>query len=196
LLALVLGDGREWPLIEDVAVGGTVRDRIARRRHPHEHEDLVGRHDSTQRRATRPVTPSVCQKLRPQGTGVEGDCLWPAPAQFVVVGRKWKYAPPPWVMYEALVDDLERWLSVLTGELSPQVAASRRPDAVLLRPWVDSAVTAVELLIGPHGYGSAITVLAYGDVLLLPDEVRRWVRYRLGKIFGEALRIWVDEPHD
>jgi hypothetical protein len=125
-----------------------------------------------------------------------GDRPWPAPTRFVVVGRRWKYAPPPWVMFEAVVDDLGRWLSLLTGELTPQLAAFRRPDAILLRPWVDSAVTAVELLIEPAGYGSAMTVLAYGEVAQLADETRRWVRYRLGTIFGEALRVWVDEPHD
>ena len=89
-----------------------------------------------------------------------------------------------------------RWLSLLTGEIAPKVAASRRSDAVLLKPWVDSAVGAVELWIEQDGYGSAITVLAYGDVPRLPDEARRWVRYRLGTIFGAALREWVDEqPH-
>jgi hypothetical protein len=98
-------------------------------------------------------------------------------------------------MYEAVVDDIQEWLSLLTGEILPKVAASRRPDAVLLRPWVDSAVAAVELQIEQDGYGSKITVLAYGDVPQLPDETRRWVRYRLGTIFGAALREWVDEPH-
>jgi len=91
---------------------------------------------------------------------------------------------------------MERWLALLTGEISPQVAASRRPDAILLRPWVDTAVAAVELRLGPDGYGSTMTVLAYGDVPQLPDETRRRGRYRLGTIFGEALRVWVDEPHD
>jgi hypothetical protein len=98
-------------------------------------------------------------------------------------------------MYEAAVDDMEQWLSLLTGEIAPKVAASRRSDAVLLKPWVDSAVRAVELWIEQDGCGSAITVLAYGDVPQLPDETRRWVRYRLGTIFGAALREWVDEPH-
>jgi hypothetical protein len=98
-------------------------------------------------------------------------------------------------MYEAVVDDMEQWLSLLTAETPPQVAASRRPDAVLLKPWVDPAVTAAELRIEQHGHGTAITVLAYGDVPQLPDETRRWVRYRLGTIFGAALREWVDEPH-
>lgn len=126
---------------------------------------------------------------------MQGDRPWPALTEHVVVGRRWKYAPPPWVMYEAVVNDSERWLSLLTGETQPKVAASRRPAAVLLKPWVDPAVSAVELLIEQDRYGSAITVLAYGDVPKLPDEARRWVRYRLGTIFGAALREWVDEPH-
>jgi hypothetical protein len=126
---------------------------------------------------------------------MEGDRPWVAPTEYVAVRRKWKYAPPPWVMYEAVVDDMEQWLSLLIGEISPKVAASRRPDAVFLKPWVDSAVTAAELRIEQDRFGSAITVLAYGDVPQLPDETRRRVRYRLGTIFGAALREWVDEPH-
>jgi hypothetical protein len=124
----------------------------------------------------------------------DADRVWAAPAKYVVVGRRWTYAPPPWVMYEAVVDDIGRWLSLQPGEIAPEVAASRRPDAVLLKPWVDAAVTAVELRIERHDRGAAITVLAYGDVAQLPDETRRKVRRRLGEIFGGALRYWVDEP--
>jgi hypothetical protein len=98
-------------------------------------------------------------------------------------------------MYEAVVNDMAQWLSLLAGEITPKVAASRASGAVLLKPWVDSAVRAVELWIEQDGYGSAITVLAYSDVPQLPDESRRRVRYRLGTIFGAALREWVDEPH-
>jgi hypothetical protein len=97
-------------------------------------------------------------------------------------------------MYEAVVDDIGRWLSLQPGEIAPKVAASRRPDAVLLKPWVDAAVTAVELRIERHDRGAAVTVLAYGDVAQLPDEPRRTVRRRLGEIFGGALRYCVDEP--
>ena len=97
-------------------------------------------------------------------------------------------------MYEAIVDDIEKWLTLQTGETAPKVAASRRPDAVLLKPWVDAAVTAVELRIEQDGPGAAVNVLAYGDVPQLPDETRRRVRHRLGTVFGGALRYWVDEP--
>jgi hypothetical protein len=112
-----------------------------------------------------------------------------------VIRRRWTYAPPPWVIYEAVVDEPEQWLSLLTAEAKPQVAASRRPDAVLLRPWVDAAVHAVELVIErDRSRGSQVTVLAYSDVPSLDDETRRSVNYRLGTIFGAALRAWVDEP--
>jgi len=75
-------------------------------------------------------------------------------------------------MYEAIVDDIEQWLSPLVGEIPSKVAASRRTDTVSLTPWVDSAVTAVELRIRQEGDGSEITVLAYGDVPQPPDETR------------------------
>jgi hypothetical protein len=127
---------------------------------------------------------------------VEVDRPWPAPAACVVVRRKWKYAPPPWVLYEAVVDGLDRWLFPSAGEPQPQVVASRRPDAVLLRPWLDPLVTAVELMIEQDGYGSAITVLAYGDIPQLSGDARGLVRHRLGTIFGSALRRWVDQPHN
>ena len=101
-------------------------------------------------------------------------------------------------MYEAVVNDVNRWMwpaVVAAGKEPPKIAGRRRPDAVLLKPWVDAAVTAVELWISDESNGSAITVLAYGDVPALADEVRRRVRYRLGTIFGADLREWVDEPH-
>jgi CTP:molybdopterin cytidylyltransferase MocA len=125
---------------------------------------------------------------------VDSDRPWTAPAQHVVVGRKWKYAPPARLMYEAVVDELEQWLPLQAGEVMPKVAATRKADRVLLRPWVDPVITAVELQLEQDGYGSAMTVLAYGDVPQLPDETRRRVRHRLGTIFGAALREWVDEP--
>jgi hypothetical protein len=97
-------------------------------------------------------------------------------------------------MYEAIVNDREQWLSLQASEIRPRLAASRHPDAVLLRPWVHPAVTAVELRIDQHEHGSAMTVLAYGRDAQLADETRRLVRHRLGTIFGAALRYWVDEP--
>jgi len=126
----------------------------------------------------------------------KGQPPWRSPEGNVVVGRRWKYAPPPWVMYEALVNEHERWLTLLTGEVAPEIVASQRPVGVIFQPWVDPHVSAVEVRIEPlEDTGAALTVLAYADVEELPDDERRWVRYRLGTLFGAALRDWVDDPH-
>lgn len=123
---------------------------------------------------------------------MESDLPWPTPGPYVVVGRRWKYAPPPWVIFDSVVEDMSRWLSPAPGEVKPKVAASRRPNAVLLRPWLDEQIRAVELHIQPDGQGTSMRVLAYGDVPQLDDDQRRLVRHRLGTVFGEALRNRVD----
>lgn len=85
---------------------------------------------------------------------------WTSPPGNVVVARRWKYAPPPWVLYEAVVNDLRRWMYPLTDPAEPVVHKQRRPDRIVLRPWGDPGVTAVELHIEPDGQGSAMRVLA------------------------------------
>lgn len=125
---------------------------------------------------------------------MESDRPWPEPAEHLLLTRRWKYAPPPWVMFEAIVNDSARWLRPVSEESQPRVEASRRPDAVLIKPWLDQVVTAVELEIAPDGHGTAMTVRAYGAVAGLPDVIRRRIRHRLGVVFGGDLRFWVDEP--
>ncbi|MST35046.1 hypothetical protein GHK86_20240 [Acidimicrobiaceae bacterium USS-CC1] len=120
---------------------------------------------------------------------------WAPPGEHVAVRRHWTYAPPPWVLYEAVVGEADRWLRPLAGERAPVVAAHRRPDWILLRPWITDAVGAVELEVEPDGLGSRLTVRAYADLPVLEEESRRRVRHRLGTIFGAGLREWVDEPH-
>ena len=73
---------------------------------------------------------------------------------------------------------------------------SQRPTHVVYRPWLDPAVDSVEALItpDPDEQGSQITFLVHAPQATLPLEVRRWIRYRLGTVYGAALREWVDEP--
>ncbi|MHB1929305.1 MAG: hypothetical protein ACYCUG_07785 [Acidimicrobiales bacterium] len=137
----------------------------------------------------QPGSPAV--RRSPTGT----DRPWSPPTEHVVVERRWRYAPPPWVIHDAVVAESDRWLSLLPGEAEPEVASSRRPDWVLIRTWVDAAVRAIELHVEPDGPGSRMTVLAYGEAPALDEESRRRVRHRLGTAFGAALREWVDEPH-
>ncbi len=99
-------------------------------------------------------------------------------------------------MFEAIVNDLEKWLLPLTGEVVPRITVLRRQQAVLLEPWVDPSVTAVEVRLAPlEDGGTLTTVLAYSPQSDLCAEERKWTRYRLGTVFGAALREWVDEPH-
>jgi hypothetical protein len=113
-----------------------------------------------------------------------------------VIGRRWKYAPPPWRMYEALTDELACWLPVDAGETRPKLSRTTRPSSVVFRPWTDELIRQVDVQITSDGScGSSMRILATAKTHLLSDEDRRRVRYRLGTIFGSALRTWVDEPH-
>jgi hypothetical protein len=113
-----------------------------------------------------------------------------------VLGRRWRYAPPPWRMFEALTDERDAWLDLLTGETSPQVHEAIRPDLVVFQPWVDATIESVAIHISrDDGPGSSLRILATAYTSALSDEERRRTRYRLGIIFGSALREWVDEPH-
>jgi len=119
-----------------------------------------------------------------------------SPQGHVVVERHWKYAPPPKVMYEALVNDHSRWLTPAPGDMAAAIAAAHPATAVVFQPWVDPIISAVELRITPSDdTGSTLAVLAYSEQQDLADEVRRVVRHRLGAFFGAALREWVDQPH-
>lgn len=114
-----------------------------------------------------------------------------------IIGRRWKYAPPAWRMYEALTEELDHWLPLEAGEIRPKVSRdSLRPSSVIFRPWIDDTIRQVEVEItSDDSGGSLMRVLATARTRLLSDEERRRVRYRLGMIFGSALRRWVDEPH-
>jgi hypothetical protein len=119
-----------------------------------------------------------------------------SPTEHVVIGRRYKHAPHDSIMYDAIVNERGRWLVLRPGELAPEVAEARRPNLVVLRPWLDSTLTAVEVRIeniGPAaGPGSALTVLGYASQDELLPEDRKRIRHRLGVVFGEELRGWVD----
>ena len=119
-----------------------------------------------------------------------------SPTEHVVIGRRYKHAPPDWVMFDAIVNERGRWLLLRPGEVVPEVADAVRPNLVFFRPWLDSTLTAVEVRIESIGVavgpGSALTVLGYASQDELPGEDRKRIRHRLGVVFGEELREWVD----
>jgi hypothetical protein len=97
-------------------------------------------------------------------------------------------------MYDAIVDERHRWLILRPGELVPEVTEAHRPDLVVLRPWLDPMIAAVEVRLENigRGGGSWVKVWAYSDQEELPPDERRPIRHRLGQVFGAELRDWVD----
>jgi len=97
-------------------------------------------------------------------------------------------------MYDAIVDERHRWLVLRPGELVPEVAEGHRPDLVVLRPWLDPVIAAVEVRLENigRGGGSWVKVWAYATQQELPLDERRRIRHRLGEVFGAELRDWVD----
>ncbi len=95
-------------------------------------------------------------------------------------------------MYEALLDERDRWLEPWENERTPQVVMAVANERVVLAPWVDEAVDDIDVLVtGDGGQGSQLTVTVHSRRPISADE-RKAVRYRLGTLFGEALRDWVD----
>lgn len=111
-----------------------------------------------------------------------------------VVRRRWKYAPPPWVIYEAVVGESARWLSVLPGETAPAVSDSRRPDYGVLEPWLDTALSDLEVRIEADGPGSVVTLVGHAEQD--PDTRRGsatgWA-WPSGQSFGSG---WINHTGD
>lgn len=118
-----------------------------------------------------------------------------SPAEHLVVERRWKYAPPPQVIYEAIVDHTGRWLILQPGEEQPRIVKAHRPETVVFRPWLGMGISSLEIRIAADGQGSKVALLGYSGRAELEEEDWRQVRHRLGTLFGAGLREWVDEPH-
>jgi hypothetical protein len=90
------------------------------------------------------------------------------------------------------VDEREHWIELWDAERTPELADPATNERVVLAPWVHDETTDVEVLITTDGGpGSQLTVLVHAD-RELSIERRKEVKYRLGMLFGEALRDWVD----
>lgn len=63
-----------------------------------------------------------------------------------------------------------------------------------MAPWLDPDIASVEVKVATDGeQGSQLTVVVHASHDLAPDK-RKAVKYRLGTVFGEGLREWVDGP--
>jgi hypothetical protein len=113
------------------------------------------------------------------------------------ITRKWNYAPPPWRMFDAIVDERDRWLHLLDDEVQVEVYEAQRPDVVVLAPWVNPLVVTTTVAISADGLsGSNLRITARLDGADVPLKEKVWIKYRLGMLFGQELRDWVDDQID
>lgn len=95
-------------------------------------------------------------------------------------------------MYDALTDEIDRWLRLRPREASPQVLVGSRPSHVVWSSlWPVSPEDRIEFRIRPDGDGAAVRFVWSSPNP--PDERGiGLVRHRLNEAIAEHLRDWVD----
>ena len=113
-------------------------------------------------------------------------------APLVLAAGVHKYAPPPWRMFDALVDEIAEWLTVQPGEVAPNVTEAMRPERVLWSSlWPASPGDTFEFTVEPDGEGSQVRFV-WRSPSPPEGEGIGLVRHRLNKSFGDHLRSFVD----
>lgn len=106
--------------------------------------------------------------------------------------RVHKYAPPPWRMFDALVDERDRWLLLRDREVDPKVLEAVRPTLVVWGSlWLVSPEDSIRFELTPAESGTAMRFL-WCTGLPPDDRGIALVRQRLNTAFGQDLREWVD----
>lgn len=87
----------------------------------------------------------------PDSSQAVGDCaVTEHAADRHVIRRRWSYAPPPWRMFEAVTDEIDRWFPLLIGETGPKLHRATRPSSVVFRPWIDQMIYEVTVESAPR----------------------------------------------
>jgi hypothetical protein len=122
-----------------------------------------------------------------------------AAADEVELARKRRaQAPPPWVIFESLVDPLNAearsWFDVLPGERTPTILEQVRPHLVVWDSiWTDQPGLRVRFEIEPDGAGSVVTWTLLGQERQFDDEDIRRHRSRLNQLINGHLRDTFDQ---
>jgi hypothetical protein len=111
----------------------------------------------------------------------------------VVFRRKFKFAPPPWRVFDALVNEIPAWWLSRPGERLPDVVASDRPSRVVYRsPVLDRPDDVVELIVDTDGGPGSQIVLTNSTPSPVTGEELARLRHRWGHHLGGELRDWLD----
>lgn len=110
----------------------------------------------------------------------------------VIADRTYTYAPPPWRMFEALTDEVERWIELRPRMVVPLILEATRSASVRWGTmWPSDPRATIEFNLGPDGAGAAVRYVAYASNPL-DDRGIGLVRHHLAQLFGGRLRRWVD----
>ena len=106
--------------------------------------------------------------------------------------RSHRFAPPAWVMFDALTVDLDKWLDLAPGEVRPTVLEAERPRRVVWSSfWPVSPDDTVELLLAAEGPGTLLRFI-WRSPSPPDDRGIAITRQRLNQKLAGDLREWVD----
>lgn len=132
------------------------------------------------------LTPSVCRgACSPTLFGVDD-------APMVLAERRHRLAPPPWRIFAALTEEVDRWLTLRPREVKPRVVKGVPSSLVEWSSlWPVSPTDSIVFEIEPDGAGCAVTLR--WSTSNPPDEKGiGLVRHRLNYAIGGELRDFVD----
>jgi hypothetical protein len=113
------------------------------------------------------------------------------PEMMVMADRTHKLAPPPALVFKALVEDREKWLDLAPGEVMPEVLEAAPDSRVTWSSfWPVSPRDTIVFDLGPSEGGTAVRFQWLTESP--PDERGVAItRQRLNKKIGDDLREWV-----
>lgn len=114
------------------------------------------------------------------------------PERELLADRRHRLAPPPWRIYVALSEEIDRWLTLRPREVAPSVVKAVRPSVIEWSSlWPVSPDDSITFDIEPDGAGCAVRLRWW--TASPPDERGvALVRHRLNNAIGGELRDFVD----
>ena len=68
----------------------------------------------------------------------------------VVADRTYKYAPPPWRMFEALTDEVDRWIELRPRMVAALILEASRPELVRWGTmWPNDRMATIDFELSP-----------------------------------------------
>ncbi|HET9061213.1 MAG TPA: hypothetical protein VFN61_14940 [Acidimicrobiales bacterium] len=109
--------------------------------------------------------------------------------------RRSKLAPPPWRVFDALVDEIAMWWVSVEGERAPIVLSSERPTSVsYLSSLIEPPDDIVKCTLESSEHGGCVLTTQVAEVVdKVTNRQASTLRHRWGEHLDRDLRRWLDE---